>query len=225
MQGFEVTLEDHGLFLVPALHPYDTDRKIAFDSEIARRPWVITQMDPATCRWERVDSFSTLDEALNAAVSEASGLPRPNFRVRLPCGQHFSRPGRVSAESVLSSLGWVYVTHLVGFAHFFSETSCSEARARKHFLAMIEESPSVVLGDVSPSDEGDSRLWIADLHIPFDGFIRREDIEAEKNNSFAFEGIPLVEGFDCTIAVGGEARSAELICLADHVAARQMQAA
>ncbi|NTF17186.1 hypothetical protein G6L37_01920 [Agrobacterium rubi] len=225
MSGFEVTLEDHGLFLVPAMHAYDSDRKIGFDSELPRRPWVITQLDLATCRWERADSFATLDEALNFAVCEASGLARPNFRVRLPCGQHFSRPGHVPAEAVLSSLGWVYVTHLVGFSHFLSDTACTPAIARRHFLLMTKDTPNVVVGDVTPNDEDGNRLWIADLHIPFDGFIRREDIESEKNISFAAEGIPLVEGFDCTIAVGGEVRSADLISLADHVAARQMQAA
>lgn len=225
MQGFEVTLEDHGLFLVPAMHAYDGDRKIAYDSEFPRRPWVITQMDVATCRWERIDSFATLDEALNTAVSEASGLARPNYRVKLPCGQHFSRPGNVPAEAVISSLGWVYVTHLVGFSAFLSDTNCSPSLARRHFLTMVKDTPNVVVGEVSPNDEGDNRLWIADLHIPFDGFIRREDIETEKNISFAAEGIPLVEGFDCTIAVGGEVRSADLISLAEHVAARQMQAA
>lgn len=225
MQGFEVTLEDHGLFLVPAMHPYDGDRKIAYDSELPRRPWVITQKDTATCRWTRIDSFATLDDALTRAVSDASGLARPNFRVRLPCGQQFSRPGRIRAEDVLSSLGWTYVTHLVGFSAFSSDLGCTETTARRHFLDLVKNSPTVVVGDVVSNDEGDDRLWIADLHIPFDGFIRREDIENEKNVTFALEGIPLIEGFDCTVAVGGEARSADLINLAEHVAARQMQAA
>jgi len=225
MQGFEVTLEDHGMFLVPAMEAGDTDRKIAYDPELPRRPWVVMEMDAATCRWYRVVSFDNLDEAMNWSVSDITGHKRPNFRVKLPCGRHFSRPGRIAAEDVLSSLGWVYVTHLVGYSHLVTDTSCSVGRARKHFLNLTQNSPSVVVGDVTPCDEGDSRLWIADLHIPFDGFIRREDIETEKNVSFAAEGIPLVEGFDCTIAVGGEVRSADLISLADHVAARQMQAA
>lgn len=225
MSGFEVTLEDHGLFLVPAMHAYDTDRKIAYDSDHPRRPWIITQMDPATCRWERTDAFTNLDDALHFAVSEASGLARPNFRVKLPCGQRFSRPGQVPAEAVLSALGWVFVTHLIGFSHFNSATACSEHRARRHFVELVQDSPSVVVGEVTACDDGENRFWIADLRIPFDGFIRREDIETEKNISFASERIPLVEGFDCMIAVGGEARSADLISLADHVAARQMQAA
>jgi hypothetical protein len=225
MQGFEVTLEDHGMFLIPAQNPEDGDRKIAYDAEIGRRPWVIMEMEIDTCRWARVESFATLDEALDWAVSASTGLSRPNYRVALPCGRHFSRPGRVAAEEVLTALGWVYVTHLVGFSHFASETSCSEHRARKHFFSLVEHSPSVVVGECTAVDDGENRLWIADLHIPFDGFIRREDIETEKNISFASEGIPLVEGFDCAIAVGGEVRSADLISLADHVAARQMQAA
>jgi hypothetical protein len=225
MQGFEVTLEDHGLFHVPALRPEDGDRKIAYDPETKRNPWVITEMD-ATSRWHRVLSFTTLDEALDWAVSAATGILRPNYRVMLPCGQHFSRPGRVPAESVLSSMGWVYVTHLIGFHHFNSPAPCSEHRARRHFIEHVQDSPSVVVGDVTPCDDGENCFWIADLRIPFDGFIRREDIEAEKNISFASERIALeVKGFDCIVAVGGEARSADLISLADHIAARQMKAA
>lgn len=225
MQGFEVTLEDHGLFLVPAQRPEDGDRKIAYDPEMKRRPWVVTEIDPATCKWVPIESFTTLDEALDWAVSDATGLLRPNYRVKLPCGQHFSRPGRINAEAVLSAMGWVYVTHLIGFSHFNSATPCSEHRARRHFVELVQDSPSVVVGEVTPCDDGENRFWIADLRIPFDGFIRREDIETEKDISFASERIPLVEGFDCMIAVGGEARSADLISLADHVAARQMKAA
>lgn len=225
MQGFEVTLEGHGLFHVPAQRPGDAARKISYDPETKRAPWVVTEMDGPTCRWYRIVSFNTLDEAMDWAVSDATGLRRPNYRVNLPCGKHFSRPGRVPAESVLSALGWVYVTHLIGFSHFSSPSACSEARARRHFLELTQDSPSVVVGDVTACDDGENRFWIADLRIPFDGFIRREDIETEKDISFASERIPLVEGFDCMIAVGGEARSADLISLADHVAARQMQAA
>jgi hypothetical protein len=225
MQGFEVTLEEHGMFLVPSQTPEFGNLKIAYDPEFRRRPWIVLEMDLATCQWYRMDSFVTLDEALDWAVSDVTEINRPNYRVKLPCGNYFSRPGRIPAEEVLSSMGWVYVTHLVGFSPFTSTEPCSEALALKHFLEITQDSPTVEVGEVTACDEGQNCFWIADLRIPFDGFIRREDIETETNISFAAENIPLVEGYDCVIAVGGEARSAEILSLAEHAAARQMQAA
>lgn len=211
MQGFEVTLEDYGQFHIPPAHADDGDRKISFDPELSRRPWIVTEMSAEDCKWIRIESFNSLDDALDWCVSVTTGAAKPQYRVNLPCGGSFSRPGRVKAEDVMSSMGWVYVTHLTGFAHFAPSEPCSETVVRRHFLSIIEESPNVRLGEITPLHEDATLMWIADLHIPFEGFIQRDHIEFEKDIAFSSEGIKLrVQGFDCKVKLGASPRSADL---------------
>ena len=224
MLGFdlEITLQECGAFVVPNAGAAQSDIRITFDSERLNRSWVGSAA--ADGGWHPAAAFERLDEALEWAVRASTGRSGVRFKVNLPCGASFSRPGRVPAEDVMSSLDWVYVTHLIGFVCLTTDNPCTEPYARRRFLGMISANPDVELGEATPVD-GDMRFWVGDLHIPFEGFIRVQDIKAEKEVCFAAEGIETIEGYDCRKAGSGESRSAEIISFVDHAASRQLQAA
>jgi hypothetical protein len=177
-------------------------------------------------RWKVVNSFENLDEALDWCVSMVTGIyPVPNYIVTLPCGAHFTRPGRIPVENVMAGIGWSYVTHVKGNSVIkFPSTWTSEA-VERHYEGLVEET-AVVLGsiDICPSmedeEDGSSSLWSADVMVPIGGFTRISEITEEASRAFAMEGVPVLADFEYFGRPNVKAHSSPVLDFMHHFNAR-----
>jgi len=196
MQGFVVTLREDGLFEALSADPARPSVRVMCDSGQPGSPWMTVVPDREGAGWKATASFWSLDEAIDRAVAEATGMPGVAYEVRLPDGVRFARPGRVGAEQVLASAGWLYVTSLIGFAMVTTPSGTTPFEARAVMRGRVQ-GKQAVLGEVCLSDEDeDGKHWCADLMLPFEGFLRTEEIEAEARAAFAAEGIEVIPHFD-----------------------------
>lgn len=196
MQGFVVTLREDGLFEAFSADPACPALRVGCDPAQPGSPWTVLVPDRMGPGWAVVATFHSLDEALDFAVAEATGTPGSAYDVRLPDGACFSRPGRVGAEQVMASAGWVYVISLIGFAMATTPSGTTSFEARAVMRSRIEGT-GVRLGEVCLSDEDDEGMhWCADLMLPYEGFLRIEEIGAEAKAAFAAEGVEVIPHFD-----------------------------
>lgn len=227
MQGFAITLDNGRGFTIPSMNDDFQMFEVSHDCEMPHAPWILLSQDAATGAWVRQASFDDLDEALSMAVKCSLGRRSP-FRIDLPCGRHVMRPGRIALEQVLQSMGWLYVNELTGFASHVCDGPTKDVAARRHFLSILSAcSPSLRLGDVYMDHQCQDTgrvFWIADIHIPFEGFVQAADIEMEKEASFSSESIELVLGYDFKARECRSAPVAEVYDL-DLFRDRMMQAA
>lgn len=197
MQGFEVKLSDTGMFEIPALAPGWESFRIGCNSEDVGTPWCVLGTDETGVKWRRIRSFSTLDQALNFAVSSVENDESiREFNVLLPCGGRFRRPGRIAAEEVMASMGWIYVETVTGFAMLSTPATSGDLQARKEFLKIIEDT-QLTLGSVDLTDEVDGkRHWCADVTVSYECFIHRDDLDTQFALSFASEGLKVITHMD-----------------------------
>lgn len=225
MRGFIVNLREDGLFEALSADPARPAVRVMCDSSHPGSPWTAIVPDLEGAGWTGVASFHSLDDALDFAVAEATGLPVTSYEVRLPDGIRFSRPGRVGAEQVMASAGWLYVSSLIGFAMTTTPQGTTPFQARAAMRTRIEGTQAV-LGDVCLSDEDEEGMhWCADLMLPFEGFVRMEDIEAEARAAFAAEGIEVIPHYDFRTRTSLRTAGASIIPFpADRIRSRQTAA-
>lgn len=193
MSAYEITLSATGMFEIPALAAGGETLRVGCNSEDQVLPWFVLGTDEIGVKWRRVRSFGDLDSALDFAVSQISGADIHEYDVRLPCGQVFRRPGRVPAEQVMASMNWLYVEEMCGYSAFTTNISAGNSEARKEIFEKVRDT-QIELGSVDLVEEAEGRRhWCADVSIPFQGFIHRDDIEAQFKISFAAEGFPVID--------------------------------
>ncbi len=110
-----------------------------------------------------------------------------DFFVALPCGARFKRPGKISAESVMASMGWIYVHEFLAYAGICNEALTTAELAREAFEEKVEGT-MVMVDDVDFVGDEDG-YWCATYVLPYDGFIHQERIVSEVAISFASEGV------------------------------------
>lgn len=150
-------------------------------------PWVLVAVDDKSgpMRVGVFDSFGTIDEALAKMVDVASGGKECRFRVVLPCGASFLRPGRIPAEEVMFTLGWVHTKRLTGYMHLSLPVHFSPREARDAFRRRVRI-PNSRVGDVQCLGRSDSEsVWLADIHLDRDGFMRISEFQIEAAAAFA----------------------------------------
>jgi len=187
MEGLTVSLRPCGSF---DLELGTVTWRVLHEVSLSPRPWALVALDNRGTigRHSMFDSYATVDEALRAMVEQSgAGETGTRFRVVLPCGQSFLRPGKVPAESVLSSLGWVHTKRYIGYMVLTLHEGASNLDAREGFRSRINL-PNSRLGDMACVERahGLSR-WIGDVLLDRDGFVRYQDFQEEAAR--AFEGI------------------------------------
>lgn len=124
------------------------------------------------------DSYESLDGALEALVEIALGEREEHrFRVEMPCGNSFIRPGKVPAEQVITRLGWVHLRRLRGYMMITLPENACPFRARDGFRQRLAI-PGAKLGESTRvSIGGGSSNWCADVFIDCERFARMEEIQ------------------------------------------------
>ena len=197
MQGFVVALREDGLFEAASGRPGHSSVRVIFDGYSPASPWVAIALDGTGVMWERLDSFQSLDSALDFAVRQAFLMDALHeYSVKLPDGTSFKRPGRIGAEQVMASAGWLFVNSLIGFSMVATPVSSTVFDARAEMLRRIAGT-TLKLGEVSLSDQDEEGMhWCADLTLAYEGFVRIEEIDKEARAAFSAEGVDVIPHFD-----------------------------
>lgn len=227
MHGFEINLDDGRGFTIPSVNDDFEMFGVQHDCEIPHAPWILISQERGSDEWLRQASYEDLDQALAMAVKCSTGSVC-EFKIKLPCGRHVMRPGRIPLEQVLQSMGWVYLHDVTGFASHVSSGPSNDVAARRHFLSLLSNLPHVRLGEVymdNHCEETNRVSWVADLHISFEGFVRASDIEDQKDATFSSESIELIQGFDFKARECRIAPCAEILNLDWHRSNRMKKAA
>src|SRR5690606_30555412 len=130
-------------------------------------------------------AFGALDDALKEMIELVCGdRDWIRFKVKLPCGASFIRPGHIPAENVMASLGWVHVKTLVGhmvrsFHSGYSPDEVSEIVADEIWGEDIEVGSVADVGRY-----GDETFWCIDLKRHCNEFLRYEDIPSAVSTAF-----------------------------------------
>lgn len=212
MRGIEITLREDGLFEAKSERAEGKDIRITHDARNPDEPWVALAQDETGVLWKPLQSFHSLDDALIfAAYSVAEDSYRHAFTVKLPDGTSFLRPGRRSAEEVMSSGGWSYVTTLIGFFMVTVDEDEGQFEARNVAMSRVDGF-DVRLGEVHfVEQDEDGSHWCADISIDHDGFIEVEKIEAVARGAFRDAGVEVMPLFDFRTRAPVAGRTADVI--------------
>jgi hypothetical protein len=226
MNALNVTLSTDGAFEINSPYPGKRDYKIIHDASDNCHPWKVISELGESGIWRDEDTFQSLDEAMDWAVSlSTETYPVPGYGVTLPCGTFFARPGRVKIEDVMASIGWVYVTSVTGFSAVTYPKGTPKSVVDAYFQDMVEDTASL-LGSVdlcNPTDGEDKPMdmWVADITIPVDGFIPTDRAEATFMEIFEQEGVSCTDSFDYATRINVAPHSANVIDFASFLKARE----
>lgn len=197
MSAFVVNLSETGMFEIPARSNESASFRVGCNPDDPALPWFVLSTDELGVKWQRERAFSDLDSALDYAVARAFEDEQiSEYDVRLPCGKSFRRPGRIAAEQVMASMDWLYVEEMVGWTAHATSINVGVIQARKEILEKAEDT-QVELGSVDLVEEANGqRHWCADVHLPYQGFIHRDNIETQFQLCFAGEGFAVLDTLD-----------------------------
>lgn len=188
-----MTMLDDGAFeIIGDIGPF----RVMNNDEENRKSWVVMRKDSNGDQWEIINEFVSLDNALISAASEATGEEKTDFEVVLPCGLSFKRPGIKTAEEVMASAGWYFVSELIGF---IPTTTCMNRNAFeiRAELSKLIKNNDFRLGDVVVSDEDDEgRHWITDVVMDYRGWLHLDDIQKVAEEEFRDNGFNVTPFFD-----------------------------
>jgi len=185
MDGLVVSLTDKGSF---ELSNGRLSAVVSYDPDSPERPWSLCSSieggsEPSES--EALAIFGALDDALKAMVDLIYGDRNwVRFMVQLPCGASFTRPGRVPAENVMASLGWVHVktlvTHVVKAYHSdYSSDDVAEMFQASLLDEEIEVGYAVIVGAFR-----DENHWCIDLRRDSHQFLRYEHLGRSVSQAF-----------------------------------------
>ena len=217
MTALTVKLLDDGAFEIASPFPGKRDYKIIHDGSHECLPWKVLSEMGESGIWREEDTFQSLDEALDWAVSLSSEtFPVPGYGVTLPCGAFFSRPGNVKIEDVMAAIGWSYVVSVTGWSPKVYPKGTSRDTAVAYFEDLVEDT-GAILGSVdicNKTDGEDDRgldMWCADIVIPVSAFVRTEQAQEVFLEIFEEEGIPSTKYFDYECRVNVTPHSADVL--------------
>jgi hypothetical protein len=164
-----IRLTDAGSFQVDRDGP---TAELCFDAFGGEAAWSVTVFD-AQGRCLHAEHFADLDAGLDRLADlgrvERTGL-RNLYRVALPDGRSFQRPGSLPAASVLRMLGFDFHDNVATFLVVAKD----EATDRTDAFALFRER----LGMLAPllrsveavAVDGDGDLWCAEILLSVNGF-------------------------------------------------------
>lgn len=111
----------------------------------------------------------TLDFGLTLLVGIGGKLG--SFGVELPCGNMFSRPGKMPALDVLAAFGYAPVKAVTGFVLVDLDPSLQELEVRRKLVSSLSGS-SCDLGSVEATEiSSESTLWCCEVSLPLEGVV------------------------------------------------------
>lgn len=150
--------------------------ELGYDPECCESPWCLSVSD-AEGHLLHDENLDTLDAGLDR-LADLGRAPRSGmrglYRVALPDGRSFHRPGALSAEEVMSRFGH----DLVGTVRAFLVAPLDSAATAADAYAWFRERLGVLgplLGRVDPVEIDETgSCWCADVLLPANGFYRAE---------------------------------------------------
>lgn len=143
------------------------------------------------------DCYETLDDALVGLARQAiGGAPGSRFRIVLPCGSSFLRPGKIPAEQVMSRFGWIHVRRLRGYMMMaFPEGACAY-RVHDGFRKRLPH-PGIRLGEAVRVEVKDGTAnWCADVLMECGRFIRADEVQTAAAGAFEPARTDMLPYFD-----------------------------
>lgn len=185
MDGMTISLTEAGSFELTD-GPFTVS--VTFDEALSPRPWVLSSLLDDNCRMSSFDaegSFASLDEALAEMMNlMADGEEWSTFRVKLPCESTFIRPGKVSAENVLASFGWVHVKTLIGHLVRAFPSVLGASEVIEMVSAEIADANIEIGTPSAAGGYGDDAFWCIDLRRDCNSFIRYDAIQSAVSDAF-----------------------------------------
>lgn len=135
-----------------------------------------------------------LDDALVALAAQADH-DGGRFTIRLPDGNSFSRPGRMSSEEILAAFGYLLVEAMTIYAIYESASELTDAEALRAVTELLTGC-DVRLGSVDRIGDADPS-WCLDLVIPFEGYVHRDGLMAHATSVLAGTGLEITGVIEC----------------------------
>nr|WP_250807197.1 hypothetical protein [Neorhizobium tomejilense] len=227
MTPLNVILLAEGIFEIISPFLGKRDYRITHDGVCEHRPWKVISEIGNSGVWREEDTFQSLDEALDWAVSLATEtFPVPGYGVTLPCGSFLSRPGNVKIEDVMAGMGWAYVVSAMGYSPVKYPKGTSEATVRAYFEDLVEDT-AAILGSVDIcsrdecEDENNMDSWVADIVVPIYEFVRTENLIQTFTEAFENEGVTTTGHFDWNYRTNVAPHTAEVLDFESAFAARE----
>jgi hypothetical protein len=212
-----VNLLANGTFEINSPFIGKRDYRIVRNTECDYHLWKVISELGENNVWREDNTFQSLDEALDWAVSMATEtFPVPGYGITLPCGSFLSRPGNVKIEDVMAGMGWAYIPSAMGYSPVSYPRGTSETTVRAYFEEMVRDTIAV-LGSVDkcPQDEDDTEQttegWIADIVIPVCEFVHERKILSVLTEAFENEGVPTTGHFDWNYRINVAPHNAEIL--------------
>ncbi len=138
-----------------------------------------------------------LEDALVLLGRAAFGPEPVKLVVKLPCGNEFSRPGRVPVESVLAAFGYAVISRLVGFAGYVAEAGTPEEDVQSTLNQAAIASGMIAGGASLVESDRLGDHWAVDVTYPFSGVIRRETAGAVLAEAIQEAGLEVIDEMEC----------------------------
>lgn len=231
MTALNVILSDDGAFEILSPTPGKRDFRILHDESLESHSWKVLSELGQSGVWREEDTFESLDEALDWAVSlSTETYPAPGYGVTLPCGTFLARPGRVKIEDAMAAIGWTYVISVNGWSPITYPKGTSRSTVTSYFEDLIEDT-AAILGsvDLCPGTEGEDddgmEMWIADVTIPVAEFLHEDTRLEAFIEIFDAEGIPNTNLFDYVNRVNVIPHKADVLDFEEFRKARENERA
>lgn len=187
--GLTVELDEDGIFSCEG----PSGRHVLFFSgDKGEERWLLTpavtdgNVVPPLLAWQ-----SDLDDGLRLLVA-TSGSVDP-FRVLLPSGDSFARPGKVPALEVMAALGYSVVRGLSAFVVVTEAADYDSRKLRRELVANLSGRPLEV-GEVDwVEGDGDSSVWCCDLRLSFEGPLQESGAKALVKRTLAGSGLEILD--------------------------------
>lgn len=194
MSSIVMKLLDEGSFEVADLH--GNAIRILNNDDGANKSWVTVKRDWTGVRWEIIDQFPSLDGAMNAAVDDVTNGTIKQYIVELTDGTKFQRPGSKTAEEVMASAGWYYMSELIGFVAHKGEPNVSAIVVRNEVSKRVT-SAQVRLGEATHADNEDGfSHWLVDVNLPYGGWLHLDHVDEVASGEFEKLGLDVIPYFD-----------------------------
>lgn len=187
--GLTVKLDDEGIF---SCEGPEGSFVLFFSGDKGEERWLLTKASedptvvPSLLAWQQ-----DLDEGLRLLVATAGSVDP--FRVELPCGDGFARPGRVPAAEVMAALGYSVVRGVNAFVVVSDSATVPPERIRRELLWRLK-GRQVEIGDLEMVEgDGESSVWCCDLKVQFEGPIRENGARWLVTKALAGSGLEVMD--------------------------------
>lgn len=187
--GLTVELDEDGVF---SCEGPSGSHVLFFSGDKGEERWLLT---PAAVEGNAVPPLlawqGDLDDGLRLLVA-TSGSVEP-FRVALPTGDSFARPGRVPALEVMAALGYSVVRGVNAFVVVTEAAGYDAPRLRRELVASLDGRPLQV-GELDLVEgDGESSVWCCDLKLSFEGPLMESGARALVSRTLAGSGLEVID--------------------------------